>query len=262
MTASEGATPLGLAVKAVYETLTFIGECTILLVSAVGRFFRKPLEVRETINQMSFIGVYSVPIVVLTSFSTGAVMALYFSDLLADYGASSLAGAAVTLAMTRELAPVLAGIMVAARCGSAMAAQIGTMAVTEQLDALRALNVNPVNYLVLPRLLAAVAMLPILGLVGMYAGVFGGFLVSIGHSGIPSGTFMQSVQQFIKPSDFWNGMIKTVVYGAIVAIVACQQGLRTQEGAVGVGRATTRTVVISMVTIYVANYFLTLALFK
>jgi phospholipid/cholesterol/gamma-HCH transport system permease protein len=241
--------------------LVFVGECTILLFTAFGRFFRKPLEIRESFAQMAFIGVASVPIVALTTFSSGAVIALYSSDLLNQYGAASLAGAAIGLATVNEIAPVLAGIMVAARCGSAMAAQIGTMAVTEQIDALKSLNVHPVNYLVIPRLLAGMTMLPILAMVGMYTGVLGGYVVSVAQFGIPSGLFIQSLQTFIEPIDFWKGMLKTIVFGLIVALVACQQGLRTGGGAVGVGKATTQTVVITMVLIYLANYFLTSVLY-
>ncbi|MCA0359784.1 MAG: ABC transporter permease [Armatimonadetes bacterium] len=244
-----------------YESLTFVGECFLLFLDALKRLLSHPREIGETLNQMAFIGVSSVPIVALTTFSSGAVIALYTSQILIQYGATSLAGGTVALAVTREIAPVLAGIMVAARCGSAMAAQIGTMNVTEQIDALRSLNVHPTNFLVIPRLVAGLTMLPILALVGMYTGILGGYLVAVPVSGISSGSFMRSLEQFIATSDVFGGMIKTVVFGLIVSLVACQQGLRTQGGAVGVGHATTRTVVITMVLIYVANYFLTAALF-
>lgn len=242
-------------------TLTFVGECFLLLMEALRRLFSRPREGAETLNQMAFIGVASVPIVALTTFSSGAVISLYTAEILIRYGATSLAGGTVALAVVREIAPVLAGIMVAARCGSAMAAQLGTMAVTEQIDALRALNVPPTNYLVIPRLVASVVMLPILGLVGMYAGVLGGYLVAVPLSGISDGIFWRSLRQFIDVPDLTGGLLKTVVFGLIVAVVACQQGLSTRGGAVGVGQSTTRTVVITMVLIYVANYFLTAALF-
>jgi phospholipid/cholesterol/gamma-HCH transport system permease protein len=145
--------------------------------------------------------------------------------------------------------------MVAARCGSAMAAQIGTMAVTEQIDALRALAVNPFSYLLVPRVVAGVTMLPVLALVGTYCATTGAMLVASGH-GIPTSQFMRSLQVFTEPWDFAGGVLKTTFFGLIIAIVACQQGLRTTGGAVGVGRATTNAVVISMVLIYVTNYFL------
>lgn len=266
--AQDGATPIPTGFKwfgsfghGLFSTFTFIGECTLLIIDVFRRLLSHPREFKESVNQMAFVGVASVPIVALTTFSSGAVISLYTAQILIQYSATSLAGGTVALAVTREIAPVLAGIMVAARCGSAMAAQIGTMAVTEQLDALKSLNVPPINYLVIPRVVASVLMVPILGLIGMYAGVIGGYLVSVPVSGIPDGTFWRSVQQFIEPSDIYGGLVKTLVFGLIVSIVACQQGLRTGGGAVGVGQTTTRTVVITMVLIYVANYFLTSFLF-
>jgi phospholipid/cholesterol/gamma-HCH transport system permease protein len=209
---------------------------------------------------MSFVGVASVPIVVLTNFFSGAVLALYSSEFLIKYQATQFVGGTVGLAATRELAPVLAGIMVAARCGSAMAAQIGSMAVTEQVDALKMLSVPPTNYLVIPRVIACVAMLPILGLAGVYASITGGWLIAIAN-GVARDTFGQSVQQYVRPWDLVGGLWKTPFFGLIIALVACQQGLRTKEGAVGVGRATTNSVVIAMILIYVANYFLADVLF-
>ncbi|HRF60627.1 MAG TPA: ABC transporter permease [Fimbriimonadaceae bacterium] len=240
--------------------LTFVGECGLLLAMAARRLFRRPFEIGETINQMAFVGIASVPIVVMTTFFSGAVLARYSAEILMRYGATSLAGATIGVSVVREIGPVLAGIMVAARCGSAMAAQIGTMAVTEQVDALRALSVNPINYLVIPRLVACLVMVPVLAVVGIYSGVLGGYIVSVAQ-GIPGGVFMQSIQQFVEPSDLMKAMLKTFIFGLIVSIVACQQGLRTSEGAVGVGKATTNSVVISMVLIYVANYFLAELLF-
>lgn len=241
--------------------LTFVGEVTILLADVFRRLFRRPLEAQEWVNQMVFIGVKSIPIVVLTSFFSGAVLSLYSTQFLTRYGASAFVGATVSIAIAREIIPVMAGIMVAARCGSAMAAQIGSMAVTEQVDALKMLSVHPTNFLVIPRVMACVLMLPVLALVGMYSGTLGGWLVALG-GGVPSGTFLNSVQQYLKPWDFIGGMLKTPVFGLIIALVACQQGLRTTNGAIGVGLATTRTVVISMVLIYVSNYFLASVLFR
>ncbi|MBI1756823.1 MAG: ABC transporter permease [Fimbriimonas ginsengisoli] len=235
--------------------LVFVGEVAMLLADTTRRLLRRPIEIVETVEQMAFIGVASVPIVALTGFFSGAVLSLYLSEFLGRYGATGFVGATVGLTVTRELGPVVAGIMVAARCGSAMAAQIGTMKVTEQIDALKMLSVHPTNYLVIPRAVAAVLMLPVLALVCMYSGVFGGWLVAMTR-GVPSGVFIQSVRQYVEPSDFLNGIAKTPWFGLIIAVVACQQGLRTTNGAVGVGRATTNSVVISMVLVYVANYFL------
>jgi phospholipid/cholesterol/gamma-HCH transport system permease protein len=239
----------------VYAPLQFIGEISIIFWEGFRRIFKRPLEWVEMLNQMLFVGLGSVPIVVLTTFASGAVMALYISPLLIRMGGDSMVGGTVGLTVARELGPVVAGIMVAARCGSAMAAQIGSMAVTEQLDALRALGVNPYNYLLVPRLLASVLMLPILGLIGIYTGIIGGMLVGTIH-GIPMSTFIESVGDMLDPWDFVGGVIKTMVFGLIIAVVACQQGFRTEGGAVGVGKSTTDTVVISMVLIYLVNYFL------
>lgn len=246
----------------VLAAMTFVGECTFILLDVVKRGGRGYLEIGETINQMAFIGAASIPIVALTTFSSGAVISLYSADILVKYGAANLAGATVALSVVREIAPVLAGIMVAARAGSAMAAQIGTMAVTEQLDALTALNVHPTKYLVIPRLVAGVTVLPVLCLLGCYTGILGGYLISVYASSVPHGSFVQSMQQWLEPKDFWGAMLKTAVFGLIVSLVACQQGLRTKNGAVGVGQATTATVVITMVLIYLANFALTWILFK
>lgn len=247
-------------VSSVQSLLTFTGESSLLLADASRKLLRRPLERREVVSQMAFVGVNSVPIVALTTFFSGSVLALYTADVLVRYGATSLAGGTIGLSVTREIAPVLAGIMVAARCGSAMAAQIGTMQVTEQVDALRALNVDPVQYLVVPRLIASVIMVPVLTMVGMYAGIIGGYLVSI-QNGVAAGAFMNSIKQFVEPSDFVGGLVKALAFGLIIAIVSAQQGLRTKDGAVGVGRSTTGAVVISMILIYVANFFLTSLLY-
>jgi len=243
------------------DALVFLGECFLITVDVLKRILRGPVEGRETLDQMAFIGVMSVPIVSLTTFFSGAVLSLYLTEFMGKYHATAFIGATVGLSVAREIGPVLAGIMVSARCGSAMAAQIGTMAVTEQVDALRMLRVNPTNYLVIPRIVAAMAMLPVLTLVGDYSGIFGGWLVAV-QKGVPSAVFMNSVVRFLHTSDMTGGLLKGPVFGFIIALVACQQGLRTRDGAVGVGRATTNAVVISMVLVYIANYFLAQILFR
>ena len=244
-------------VVAVFE---FIGEIALLLGDVFRRLLRPKFEFTETLSQMAFVGASSVPIVALTSFFSGAVFSLYVSKFLYQYGAVQFVGATIGLAMARELGPVLAGIMVAARCGSAMAAQIGTMAVTEQIDALKMLSVHPTNYLVIPRAIASALMLPILGLIAIWAGIIGGLLVAQSLN-IPMTVYLESIRQFGTPDDFLKGIAKTPFFGVIIALVACQQGLRTKNGAVGVGQATTNTVVIAMVLVYVANYLLASVLF-
>lgn len=233
----------------------FVGELSMLFFDAFRRLVTSKFELKETLNQMAFVGVNSVPIVAMTGFFSGAVLSLYISTFLIKYGATGFVGATVALSMTREIGPVLAGIMVAARCGSAMSAQIGTMSVTEQIDALKMLSVHPTNYLVVPRVVASVLMLPILGLTCVWAGSFGGWLVAV-QEGVPSGSYLTSITQYTQTSDLLGGLYKTPVFGLIIALVACQQGMRTTNGAVGVGRATTNAVVISMVLVYVANFIL------
>ncbi|MBX3097444.1 MAG: ABC transporter permease, partial [Fimbriimonadaceae bacterium] len=197
----------------IIAALEFLGEIVLLLLDALRRLLAPPFEFRELIQQMSFVGVASVPIVALTTFSSGAVISLYSADILVRYGAETLAGATVGLAVVREIAPVLAGIMVAARCGSAMAAQIGTMAVTEQIDALRSLNVSPIKYLVVPRVWACLLMLPVLGLIGAFSGVAGGYLVATTAGGVPGAVFTDSVKQFMEVGDLTKGLIKTMAFG-------------------------------------------------
>lgn len=251
----------GQAVVDILESaLTFVGETSMLLGDAARRIPRRPFEWQETLNQMAFVGAASVPLVCLTGFFSGAVLSLYLSQFLVQYGASGFIGATVGLSVAREIGPVLTGVMVAARCGSAMGAEIGTMAVTEQIDALRMLSVHPTNYLVLPRMVACLLMLPVLTLMCIWSGIIGGMLVA-GSAGITSVAFLQSLQQFVRPEDFLKGMAKAPVFGLIVALIACQQGLRTKSGAIGVGRATTNTVVLSMVLIYVMNFLLAKILF-
>ena len=239
----------------IYNFLATVGECTLLLVNTFRRLFSKPFEGKEILQQMGFVGVNSIPIILITNLFSGGVIALYSTEFMLRYGVTALAGGSVGLTCAREIAPVLAGIMVAARCGTSMTAQIGTMVVTEQIDAMKSLNVNPINYLVVPRVIACLFMLPILCLLGAYTGIFGGYLVSI-LKGISSGSYIDSLQHFLKPWDFIAAMYKSIIFGGIVGIVACQQGLNVVHGAKGVGQATTRTVVISMVMIYFLNYFL------
>lgn len=241
--------------------LTFVGEVTLILSDLIKRMFHRPFELRETINQMAFVGVASVPIVALTAFFSGAVLSLYLSSFLSQYGASAFVGATVGLTVTREVGPVIAGIAVAARCGSAMSAQIGSMAVTEQIDALKMLSVHPTNYLVMPRVVAGITMLPVLALVSMYSGIAGGWIIAV-IQGVPSGTFRTSLVQYVTVHDFMGGMVKAPVFGLIITIVACQQGMRTKYGAVGVGNATTNSVVIGMVLVYIANFLIASLIFR
>jgi phospholipid/cholesterol/gamma-HCH transport system permease protein len=241
--------------------LRYIGEIAILLGQTVREIARGRIDARDLVQQMASLGADSIPIAVLTTFATGAVLALYFAPYLKQYGEESLVGMVVAVAMSRELGPVLTGVVVAARAGSTVAAEIATMSVTEQIDALRALAVSPVRYLVAPRLLAALIMLPMVCAFADAAGIYGGYLLAVYREHVPAASFPSSIRQFLQPSDFYLGMVKTLVFGMIIALVGCHQGLKTRGGATEVGQATTNAVVISIVLIYIANFLLALGLF-
>ena len=248
-----------------YQTLnqffTFIGGTTVLFGKTLGYIFRASVNLRDTIIQMSVIGVASLPIVLVTITFSGMVLALYSAQTLVAYGfAGQFVGGGVGLAIAREIGPVLAAVVVAARAGSAMAAEIGSMRVTEQVDALRALAVDPVQYLVVPRLIAAVVMLPIITILADIVGIAGGYAVAV-VNGVPGGGFIDSLRYLVEAQDVTKGLLKTVFFGATIAIVGCYEGLETTGGATGVGRSTTRAVVLSIVLIYISNFFLTYILF-
>ena len=221
---------------------------------------------QDFIQQMDEIGVKSLGIVLLTGFFTGMVLALQSSVQLKTFGATMYIGRLVSASMIRELGPVLAGLMVAGRVGSGIAAQIGSMRVTEQIDALNTLGTDPIKKLVTPRVLAALVMMPILTIINDFVGICGGNLISSLLVGIPSGLYWRTVWEQIAsdgftlhfiPNDFVQGITKPFVFGGVIAISACYFGLNTTGGTEGVGVATTRTVVLASVLILVLDYFLT-----
>ncbi len=236
--------------------LAYLGEVFVLLGQTL-RGFRRGVHAGDLVHQMAVIGVESIPIVLLTTGFSGAVFALYSASVLVGYGASSFVGGIVGLAIARETAPILTGIMLAARSGSAMTAEIGSMKVSEQIDALRSMAVSPTEYLVAPRLLACLLMLPVVCVLADLVGVMGGALIAQ-TQGVPIQTFFSSLRQQLDPNgkDVLQGLIKTVVFGAIIACVGCREGLQTDGGASGVGQSTTRSVVISIVLIFIANFIL------
>lgn len=238
----------------------YLGEILILLGQAV-KALRGGIDIRDLTEQMASLGVNSVAIALLTSSTSGAVLALYFAPFLKQYGAEGFTGAVVALAISRELGPVLTGVVVAARAGSAIAAELGTMKVTEQIDALRALAVSPIQYLVVPRILAAVIMVPLVCVLADAAGIGGGYLLSSNEGVLPA-TYLNSMKEFLDPMDFIKGIFKTVVFGLIITLVGCHQGLATRGGATEVGRATTNAVVLSIVLIYIANFAMTYFMFS
>lgn len=238
-----------------------LGRIALLLVDAFGWLLRPPFRLGVTLKQMEFVGVQSVFVVILTGGFTGAVLALQSYHAFRLFTAETLVGVAVALSMTRELGPVLTSLMVAARAGSAMAAEIGTMRITEQIDALATMAVSPVNYLVTPRLVAGIVMVPLLTVVGDVVGIIGGYVVAVGLLDIPSGIYLARMWEAVYLEDLTDGLIKSVVFGLLIALIGCYKGFYTTGGAEGVGRATTEAVVWASISILVSDYFLTALLF-
>ena len=210
---------------------------------------------------MDFIGVHSLLVVLITGAFTGMVLALQSSYGFRKFGAEGLVGAIVALSMTRELGPVLTSLMVTGRAGSAMAAELGTMRVTEQIDALTVMALNPIKYLVAPRVVASCLILPILTIISDFIGIAGGYLIGVKLLGINEGAFINKIVKTLALADIYNGLIKAAVFGIILSVVSCYKGFNTRGGAEGVGRATTEAVVVSSVTILVADYVLTSIMF-
>ncbi len=238
------------------EGLRWLGEAQLLLQAALRDIARGRIRRGETVQQMAVLGFDSVPIVLITLAAVGMVLALNTARQIVGRGLSPYAGGLVAVTVAREAGPVLAAVVVAARVGSAIAAELGSMKITEQVDALRSLAVSPVEYLVVPRLVAAVVMLPALVVLADAAGGLGAYMIGV-TQGIAPQEFLRSVQQFLAPSDLFGGVAKAAVFGFIIALVSCHVGLRARGGAEGVGRATTSAVVISIVLIYLSDYPLT-----
>ncbi len=239
----------------IHDSISYVGECTILFIKSMKCLRREPFEWQEMLKQMSRVGINTIPIILLSCFFSGAVLALYSALFLIKYGVTFLAGGTVGLASAREMSAVMAGIIVTARCGSAITAELGTMVVTEQVDALKSLGVSPYRFLVLPRLIACTLMLPVLSLIGFYSAILGGMLISVSF-GIPLLVFTDSIQRFVNPHDIHTGLFKAVVFGILIGLVSCNQGLKTENGAQGVGTSTTRSVVLCIILIYVFNFLI------
>ncbi len=223
--------------------------------------FRPPFEFREWMRQMVRVGFDSIPVVFLTTMFTGMVMALQMWTGFHRVGAENFVGGAVALAMLRELSPVLVALMVTGRVGSSMAAEIGTMRVTEQIDALEALATEPVHYLFVPRVVAGVVMLPFLVVLGDALGIFGGYLVAVKLLGSNPVVYQDNTYKFLELNDLWSGLIKAAVFGLILTLTGCLRGFFTTGGAEGVGRSTTNAVVTASLIILLADFFLTKMLF-
>jgi phospholipid/cholesterol/gamma-HCH transport system permease protein len=247
--------------------LELLGKKTLALLREMGAViifcgqtlrwtFSRPFYLKNLLKQMEQIGVNSVPVVLTTAISTGMVLALQSYTGFKRFGAQSLIGAVVSLSMTRELGPVLTGLMVAGRAGASMAAELGTMRVTEQIDALYTLATNPMKYLVVPRFLASTIMMFFLSGLGTYVGILGGYFVGVKVLGTNPTTYMNQSINNTTVSDIWYGLIKALVFGAVVGLIGCYKGFNTEGGAEGVGKATTGAVVVSCMLILILDYFL------
>ncbi|MBI3910703.1 MAG: ABC transporter permease [Armatimonadetes bacterium] len=241
--------------------LESLGEVALLCFRTGRALLTRPLPAAETIRQMHNLGVASLPLVLLTILFSGMVLSLHTAGAFKDIGGQAFVGLMVAVSMARELAPVLTAVVVSARVGSAIAAELGTMVVTEQVDALRALGVNPIHQLVVPRVLAGLVMLPVLTVFANLVGVLGAWAVAVFGAGIGSRMFWDAAQR-LPFDDLLLGLVKTVVFGAIVTVIGCYHGLRTTGGAAGVGRATTAAVVTAIVLIYISDYFLAELMFS
>lgn len=250
---------IGTAVK---HPLEEIGRIFMLLYSTVKWLVKPPFEIRNTTKQMVEIGVNSLPVVLITAVFTGMVLALQSYTGFKRFGAESLVGSVVALSMTRELGPVLTALIVTGRAGAAMAAELGTMRVTEQIDALETLATNPIKYLIVPRFISGMVMLPSLTVVADIIGIIGGYFVTVIIFETSSRQYMKMTWDHIKMGDIYHGLIKAGFFGAILSLVSCYKGFYTQGGAAGVGKATTGAVVISSMVILISDYFLSAWLFK
>jgi phospholipid/cholesterol/gamma-HCH transport system permease protein len=249
--------PLRLIGHTFLEFLAAMGRLAAFALSAVSHCLRPPFFLGQFLRQMIDIGYFSLPVVGLTALFTGMVLALQSYTGFARFEAEGAIATVVVLSVTRELGPVMAGLMVAGRIGAAMAAELGTMRVTEQIDALTTLSTNPIKYLIVPRLLAATIALPILVLVGDIIGVFGGFLVSVYRLQFNAADYISQTWEHLETRDVASGLWKAGAFGFIIALMGCYNGFNSKGGAQGVGAATTNAVVTASILILVSDYLMT-----
>jgi phospholipid/cholesterol/gamma-HCH transport system permease protein len=233
------------------------GRMSIFTAQTVTLVFRRPFRLGLITEQMQNMGIYSLPIALLTAMFTGMVLVLQTATGLERFGAKHTASGIAAIAFAREIGPVLTSVVLAGRVGAGIAAEVGTMKVTEQIDALRTLATNPIHYLVVPRFIAGLFMLPVITIFADCIGLLGGYLVGVYNIGIPSQLYLQTTRDWLALQDLTSGIFKTTVFGMIIAVVACYQGFNAEGGAEGVGRATTRAVVTGSILILISNYFLT-----
>ena len=247
----------GILRKTVLGSLSYLGESARLLGQGL-LSLRHGVNLGDLVRQLRFIGVDSLPIALLTAISSGGVLALYTVTTLTDFGAGGLVGGVIALSVVRETGPLITAITVVARAGSAITAELASMKATEQIDALRSLAVSPIDYLVVPRLLATVVMLPVLTIFADLAGIVGGGLVAQ-SKGVGLQAYTDSFRLLMEPNglDVFEGLLKSLVFAVLMAIVACREGLNSSGGASGIGVATNRSVVVAIVLVYFSDLLLT-----
>ena len=240
-----------------FPILTILGQTTQLAGGCfTSLFFRKP-EIKEWIHQCYYIGVRSVSIATITAFFTGMVLALQSAYALAKFGSDMFIADLVSLSIVRELGPVLTALLVGGRVGAGITAELGSMKITQQIDALRAMATNPVYKLVVPRVVACILVLPMLTILADFVGIMGGLILSSAELHVSGYFYISRVMSSLTPADFISGVGKTFFFGFFIAIIACNNGMKAQGGADGVGKATTQTVVFSSIAILISNFFLT-----
>ncbi|MEW5975318.1 MAG: ABC transporter permease [Acidobacteriota bacterium] len=239
------------------EWVLEVQNLTVLGAKAILNVFRRPMYLRETFEQMDITGVGSLVITMLTGFFTGAVLALQTSSTLSSFGAVGYTGQIVSVSLVRELGPVLTAVVVAGRVGSGIASEIGSMLVSEQISAMRALGTDPIKKLVTPRVFACVTMVPVLTIICDVVGVLGGFFVAYFLLGISPTLYLTSAYDQLKYADLVQGLVKPPVFGFLISLVGCYCGFRTYGGTKGVGRSTTQSVVTSMILVFVTDFFIT-----
>jgi phospholipid/cholesterol/gamma-HCH transport system permease protein len=247
--------------RMVIDFIEEAGRVVMLLLTALRQMLTPPYEVGNALKQMMEIGVRSLPVVLVTALFTGMVLALQTYTGIKRFGAETMVGSVVALSMTREMGPVLTALIVTGRAGAAMAAELGTMRVTEQIDALETLATNPVKYLIVPRFIGGLIMLPALTVISDIVGIFGGYLVTVGMFKTSPVIYWKRTWEILDSDDVYNGLIKACFFGASLALLSCYKGFYSEGGAEGVGKATTGAVVISFMTILISDYFLSAWLF-
>jgi phospholipid/cholesterol/gamma-HCH transport system permease protein len=239
-----------------------LGRIILLFFTVLKYMVKPPFNFNNVVRQMLEVGVHSVPIILITALFTGMVLALQTYTGFKRFGAEGLVGSVVALSMTRELGPVLSALMLTGRAGSAMAAELATMRVTEQIDALETLATNPIKYLIVPRFLSGIMMLPALVIFANILGILGGYYVAVVVFGMSSNSYMRTTWEYLQMQDIYSGLIKACFFGAIFTLICCYRGFNAVGGAEGVGKATTSAVVYSSITVLISEYFLSAWLFQ